>query len=1170
MKHYGNALNLLTGAEIDSESPVASEKIDGVVVSKVGGGLVRGTGAYTGQADTVFDIEILNNTGSGAPPVSTPIFTGVGNAVMSDLEADNTVAAQQFTVTLADLGTETRSAYTPFQGARLVAKTPGADANYIQIVIEQSGITRTATDRSLLSDLVGGTNEYTGDEWDFGGRPRNPDGTLSPDTGRISFGDDPTVYRQYKVFTPAGYVYSFSPAPLRTVSRGAIVKSVTGGRTMTVTHTLGAAAEAFVPSVAYTLGQRVKPTTPDGHWHEVTVAGTASTEPTWSTTGGTVTTGGVTFIDRGQHTRSYSDIVTLFDALTEINSDAASLIAPVGPVVLDYEPNGMGITDLTVRTGAYVQSIVKDGSNSMRTAPLSVAVAQDAPTEELTIRCSIGAQLNREVFEVSSNLRGILALAITGVLYDDGFVSFTVPLLPAPEVAPVADKSFKFSPVDSTTEPQVSICPENFVLGALATPRSFTFRYEKRVAACDCETGDVEGGPNPIYLGIDPGVTIVDALHPDLKTRVSAAVDWFSDFTTSNTLLASASTSAPIEVTAGDPNYTTLNQTYSAVMTVDIIDIQAARVARDLFCDVLFKMQEHVGESGTIPTDATDLWDTLFATLQTDFEDLEDNAGAAFWNDVKVQLVDAGTGAGQEARVVLARRIFSTEFAKYIERYKAQMDRVYVAADIKPPSFGESTGTGTGPWTDAGGQGWFVATDSPLLPIQVVPVSIYYHSAIDVTGDDGIFVSESTQQFGIGLKIGCPELLKQGDTITITIGETGATTIGYQQGDNAVVQIVAGSPVQLGGGQIGNDTQTWSVVGSVAGALADYSLLKTSPPTYSDDGIEFVITPGGIPSRLGDRFVFWTEGGQFRWRQDGGSWSSATQIAATVSLADGVSAAFDAGAAPSFVAGDTFQVLAEAVNGGAHLQSLTYGGIVTTEFVESMVTKHRITIIPDAPAAASECWLVWMDQVDGVDNLEVGATVTVRGYTGEGDAEGTEISTGTAITNGSRSLLITMDEPTLPCAKFTVTYYATANTHDTLGWRWGFIGDGMQFELVNGRPELGAVVQRWQQPTRGVGRGELGVNIECTGCGQQSIEDALWMLDYAARNDDGRIGIIVRSNAAAPGRAVDQFGTALTAYAQGGIVATDGSPIEVRDIMDFQPANPAKSILSLTLELSPA
>lgn len=289
MKHFGNALNLLSAAVITATTPVASTAIYRTSMSKAGGGLVRATGAFTGQTDATFDVEVLNDTIVGTPRVSTPAFSGVGNAAMTLQSATGGVAAQSITITLADLGTETRNAYSPFQGATLRAKTSGADANYIELTIDESALVRTATTYSLLAEIVAGTNEYVGSAWDFGGAPRNPDGTIPSNTVRISFGDDPQVYRQFKVFQNGAYVYSFTPAPVRNIPVGTAVKTVTGGRTVSVVHTPGAAAATFIISTVYTLGQLVKPIAPNGHWYEVTVAGTsAAASPTWPTNGATV------------------------------------------------------------------------------------------------------------------------------------------------------------------------------------------------------------------------------------------------------------------------------------------------------------------------------------------------------------------------------------------------------------------------------------------------------------------------------------------------------------------------------------------------------------------------------------------------------------------------------------------------------------------------------------------------------------------------------------------------------------------------------------------------------------------------------------------------------------------------------------------------------------------
>jgi hypothetical protein len=76
-----------------------------------------------------------------------------------------------------------------------------------------------------------------------------------------------------------------------------------------ISSTAYAAIATFVPSVAYSVGQIVKPTAPvsqQRYAFRCTVAGTASTEPGWGAAWNnnqTVTTGGVTFMNvSGQST----------------------------------------------------------------------------------------------------------------------------------------------------------------------------------------------------------------------------------------------------------------------------------------------------------------------------------------------------------------------------------------------------------------------------------------------------------------------------------------------------------------------------------------------------------------------------------------------------------------------------------------------------------------------------------------------------------------------------------------------------------------------------------------------------------------------------------------------------------------------------------------------------
>ena len=75
-----------------------------------------------------------------------------------------------------------------------------------------------------------------------------------------------------------------------------VLKATSNPGTDQITITPTRVLPAFAASTAYSLGDIVEPTTPNGYIYEVTQAGTSSTEPTWPTTlGSTITTGGVIF-----------------------------------------------------------------------------------------------------------------------------------------------------------------------------------------------------------------------------------------------------------------------------------------------------------------------------------------------------------------------------------------------------------------------------------------------------------------------------------------------------------------------------------------------------------------------------------------------------------------------------------------------------------------------------------------------------------------------------------------------------------------------------------------------------------------------------------------------------------------------------------------------------------
>lgn len=238
----------------------------------------------------------------------------------------------------------------------------------------------------------------------------------------------------------------------------------------------------------------------------------------------------------------------------------------------------------------------------------------------------------------------------------------------------------------------------------------------------------------------------------------------------------------------------------------------------------------------------------------------------------------------------------------FLERYRSQCDAILITMGISPGKY-EAGLQGSAVWPDPGDAFWWEFVDADYLPVFTNQI---YHSCRH--NADGIAVS--TQEFAFALVCACAERLREGDQAQIQIQTGIAGGGGYPVGATYTIAIVGARPLSLAGGVTGDDTLTWSVVSSTAGALDDYALDETEA-AYSDGGIGFQLNRGSIPFALGDQFTWAVEiGGQFRWRSNGGSWSADTALAASVALADGLTAAFDAGTAPAFVPADihSFQV----------------------------------------------------------------------------------------------------------------------------------------------------------------------------------------------------------------------------------------------------------------------
>ncbi|MEE8307158.1 MAG: hypothetical protein V3R81_07820, partial [Gammaproteobacteria bacterium] len=235
-KIYGNSLNLLKNLTLTASGLTPSQAHRATGFDRSGGGLVSIAGAYTGQDDRTLDIDVHETILGTDSLVSEVVFSGVGSGTMTDAAAVPATPAQSLTVTLKNLGVPTFTAALPIGPTSLTAKVAGAPGNNISISVDDSLITRVATDFSIPDEGASkGSNGFIGEEWNFGAVPLADDGQIPADAPRLQIGDQPTIYRQYSEFSDGARVYRFTPEIKQDIRGGMQVYDVSGAYTVTVT-----------------------------------------------------------------------------------------------------------------------------------------------------------------------------------------------------------------------------------------------------------------------------------------------------------------------------------------------------------------------------------------------------------------------------------------------------------------------------------------------------------------------------------------------------------------------------------------------------------------------------------------------------------------------------------------------------------------------------------------------------------------------------------------------------------------------------------------------------------------------------------------------------------------------------------------------------------------------
>lgn len=665
-------------------------------------------------------------------------------------------------------------------------------------------------------------------------------------------------------------------------------------------------------------------------------------------------TGGrtVTISDGGSPVEEFADIITLYDLLDKIKTDSA-LVDVDGVVANDRSPTGQASQELASRTDAHVEPSTGSGSDAA-TGFINTSAAAGASTELITAKCFAVnaadyplASLGNSYWTLKGSVSGDLGFIVEGVPFSNANFGLTIERkLPSGFGVQKGRFTSTVSYVsrdEGQTEPP--ICMKRLTLGAAASDQTITLTYTARPSG-DCACDNV---PAPALsascLGLNfTGGDVSASYQEDVRERLDDLYDFEADQKRARTSYQSSGTTEMALASfwlEGRPVDST------ATRSPETIETFSTLVAAFEQALALIDPLETVG-SPNYRDAGVAAWDIAFAEFKSDITALDDEASA----------------------------ILSS-------RYRARLRWVLISANISP--LGEADASiltsGDGCWRDFPDEAFYWEVSgadglyAPAFNNQA------YHSSRKAI-DDGKYYT--TKEFGFVVTVKCPSDLKVGDQITLVIGGAawGST---YQVGDELVLPIVAAQPLFLAGGQDGNLIQVWYVSGSLVGPLANFVYDPDAPSTYSAGGsppdLEFELVEGGIPFAKGDRFDFTIEGGHYRWRKNGGSWSSTLAISDTaVALDSGLTLAFTPGASPSFVAGDVFSFLAR--------QPWAVSNLKTPTAARWQWTGAAPTLAVDLGSTQD------MDMVSiALHTLPAGTTLTLQGGSTIGVSDWTETLT---------------------------------------------------------------------------------------------------------------------------------------------------------------------------------
>lgn len=1066
--------------------------------SSTGRVVLSAPSGYTADDDATFDVEIVSGASSTAR-ASNPQFVGTGSGTLAVTNLDAAVNDQTITATLIDLGTSDEYASFDLYGNIFRAASTGSSGNNLRLIVDPTNagagaalgaITRTSLDYSLISDLPADQQRFVGAQWQTPGSfPLQSGGILHPNSKRVAFTGFPTAYRVYLAIEDGKTVVYYDKPVVRTVPSGTVLQEVTGAYTVTLTN--GTDSEEYVDIVTLydlfrallssALGQFQDPfvitddQTPGGMavdelplltspWvlgvsgNGSDYAETVNDLSVTASTGAPTETLTLTCVNNNTIGREVWGLRgTVSGALPSVTTGVAyasgyyGLLVPVQTPTDGVETKG----DVSIRNASFA-------SDDPLPQPCLERYVLGAAAINKTFRftwtarpstdcdCSTVTLVGKPDFDclgIGAEDSTLTTLAAGHAARLQDLYDWYTPFLQgnaglgadgtrtAINDGAIADEAFNimrdlvtdlYTHSDATLSGTTWAASTAISLYAVYEPTTRN-NYLYRATVAGTTAGSEPTWPTTIgNTVVDGGVTwtciakIPEVGYDDLLDSVETTVTGLETFTTEYDL-STMSSAAPLATSTA----------YS------VGDFALSANGFLLYRCVKAGTTSAAGgvtyaDKGGITIDGT-AW---FLSL----------GDSRFDNDSD----DIAETENYFSEPHISRAIADFAKAKWLS--EANRIRSFAGIDAGKSSAGSSIIT-DGCWEDEPGEAFYFAVEdsdgNAYLPMFV---NQGWHSSRVRITPDGQEEWYSTQEIWLGIKIGCYGSLQVGDSFDVVVGGvSNERSKAYLVGDTLAVEIIGASELYMTGGVTGDNTHTWAVYGTDAGALADYSVIDGAEVAYSalSGDLQFLITRGGNENSLGDRWTFQIFSKQWRWRKDSGSWSSAADIPdGTVALSDGIEAEFIGGSGISFEDDDLFSfTVYQPYSPSNALLSDRY---------------------PWEWSGASANWVTDFGSDQSVDTVAIwhalptGATVTIEGLNAADSVLWTETPT---VTDSNLILALLATSETTRKVRVSVA----SATDGAIRWIWAGVGLSVEWDADTVQPIRGYALAG--QVYRGAGYG---------------------------------------------------------------------------------------------------